>query len=400
MPVELFHGDCLSALATMPDNSVDSCVCDPPYGLSNHDPQDVIDCLSAWVRGEEYRPDKKGFMNRSWDAWVPGPEVWREVMRVLRPGGHLLAFAGTRSMDLMSMAIRLGGFELRDSIGHCHDGDAAPLMAWVYSSGMPKSKNVALMIDKAAGHGNRGRAIPTASDHLPYGQYAEQRLTPNPVGAYEAKTDAARPYAGFGTGLKPAWEPIIVARKPLIGTIAANVTRHRTGAYNIDACRVPVEGRPEVEGRWPANVVLDGSEAVEDAFAAYGEKSSGKPGTRRKAHDTHSMSGRLNPLGREEVGYADTGSASRFFYCGKATTADRAGSDHPTVKPVSLMRYLVRLVTPPGGTVMDIFGGSGTTGQAAVEEGFNAILCEREDEYVADISHRLALYMENEVRRV
>jgi len=111
MPVELYHGDCLAALATMADNSVDSCVCDPPYGLSDHKPQDVIECLSAWIRGEEYRPQKTGFMGRSWDAWVPGPEVWREVLRVLKPGGHLLAFAGTRSMDLMSMAIRLAGFE-------------------------------------------------------------------------------------------------------------------------------------------------------------------------------------------------------------------------------------------------------------------------------------------------
>jgi len=404
MPVELYHGDCLAALATMADNSVDSCVCDPPYGLSDHKPQDVIECLSAWIRGEEYRPQKTGFMGRSWDAWVPGPEVWREVLRVLKPGGHLLAFAGTRSMDLMSMAIRLAGFELRDSIGYCHDGGTAPLMAWVSSSGMPKSKNVALMIDKSLGHGNRGRAVPTASKHLPSGTYAEEKLTSNIVGAYEARTPEGKPYEGFGTGLKPCWEPILIARKPMIGTIAQNVLAYGTGAYNIDACRVPIDAAEEAEegglGRWPANVIRDDSEAVEAAFAAFGEKASGKPGTRRRAHQTHSMEGRLNMLGRPEIGYADKGSASRFFYCSKASKEDRAGSKHPTVKPLSLMRYLCRLVTPPGGTVLDIFGGSGTTGQAAVEEGLNAILCEREDEYVADICHRLALYMEHEPKKV
>lgn len=139
--VDLRRGDCLELLRTLPDSSVDSCVTDPPYGLSEHSTDEIVACLAAWIAGQPYTPKGKGFMGRAWDAWVPGPEVWREVLRVLKPGGHVLAFAGTRSMDLMCMAIRLAGFELRDSIGYAHDGGGAPLMAWTYGSGFPKSRD-------------------------------------------------------------------------------------------------------------------------------------------------------------------------------------------------------------------------------------------------------------------
>lgn len=224
--------------------------------------------------------------------------------------------------------------------------------------------------------------------------------------------------------LRPNWEPVIVARKPLIGTIAENVLRHGTGAMNIDACRVPVDpdtdasqlrtmqrgqrtedtagqvwglskngpDAPQVvrpDGRWPANVIHDGSDEVMEAFAVFGEKTSGKPGVRRKPHETHSMSGRLALSGQPETGVGDSGSAARFFYCAKATKTDRADSKHPTVKPIALLRYLTRLVTPPGGAVLDPFAGSGTTLQAAAEEGFLSLGIEREADYCADIRRRM-----------
>lgn len=147
----LLTGDCLESLRKMPDNSVDSIVTDPPYGLSDHKPADVAACLTAWLAGKPYTARKKGFMGKTWDSWVPGPEVWRECLRVLKPGGHLLAFAGTRTMDLMSMAVRLSGFELRDSIGYAHDGGGAPLMAYCYGTGFPKSADVSKQIDKRGG---------------------------------------------------------------------------------------------------------------------------------------------------------------------------------------------------------------------------------------------------------
>jgi site-specific DNA-methyltransferase (adenine-specific) len=140
-PYTLHHGDCLDVLRGMADNSVDSVVCDPHYGLSDHKPAEVLACLKAWIAGEPYIPKGKGFMGKKWDAWVPGPEIWRECLRVVKPGGHLLAFAGTRSMDLMSMAVRLAGFELRDSIGYAHDGGGAPVLAWTFGSGFPKSRD-------------------------------------------------------------------------------------------------------------------------------------------------------------------------------------------------------------------------------------------------------------------
>ena len=198
--VTLYHGDCLEVLATLPDASVDAVVTDPPYGLE--------------------------FMGKEWDAWVPGPEIWRECLRVLKPGGHLLAFAGTRTQDLMGMAIRLAGFEIRDMI------------AWVYGSGFPKSKNVSLSIDKGEGFGNRGRAIPTASLNLPNGRFSTEKLKPNQVDEYLPRTEAARTWSGWGTALKPAFEPVTLARKPLVGTVAANVLEYGTGALNIDGGRI------------------------------------------------------------------------------------------------------------------------------------------------------------------
>ena len=336
--IDLKHGDCSDVLKALPDNSVDAVVTDPPYGLS--------------------------FMGKRWDYDVPSEDVWRECLRVLKPGGHLLAFAGTRTQHRMAVRIEDAGFEIRDMI------------AWLYGSGFPKSLDVSKAIDKAAGaertevvrSGVKSGVAPDGGVYakgLNAGFQQRELLAP--------ATDAARQWQGWGTALKPAMEPVTVARKPLIGTVAENVLAHGTGAINVDGCRVhsddaqggtytikrfapgasvnrdgiwkqDVEFTGEMKaGRWPANVIHDGSD--------------------------------------EPV--ALLGDAARFFYCAKASKKDRGeGNNHPTVKPTDLMRYLVRLVTPPRGVVLDPFMGSGTTGKAAVLEGFGFIGIEREEEYV------------------
>jgi site-specific DNA-methyltransferase (adenine-specific) len=288
--VEIVNGDSLLVLQLLDDNSVDAIVTDPPYGLS--------------------------FMGKKWDYDVPSEELWRQCFRVLKAGGHLLCFAGTRTQHRMAVRIEDAGFEIRDMI------------AWVYGSGFPKSLDVSKAIDKAAGHW-RGKAGEVVSDNgaMSGGNY-ERTPKGDPI------TAAAVAWQGWGTALKPALEPITVARKPLIGTVAENALQHGTGAINVDGCRVGE--------RWPANFIHDGSEQVTDLL----------------------------------------GSAARFFYCAKASKRDRdEGNHHPTVKPTDLMRYLCRLVTPPDGIVLDPFMGSGSTGKAAVLEGFRFIGIEREEEY-------------------
>ena len=340
MTVTLFLGDCLDALRQLPDASVDAVVTDPPYGLS--------------------------FMGKRWDYDVPSVEVWSECLRVLKPGGHLLAFAGTRTQHRMAVRIEDAGFEIRDMI------------AWVYGSGFPKSLDVSKAIDKAAGakrevlseRENRSSFDPNAEGGGGFQRGTIQITAP--------ATDAARQWQGWGTALKPALEPITVARKPLSGTVAETVLAHGTGALNIDGCRVgraaddvsgwsqsgsnasenramsganyAREAKPDADGRWPANLIHDGSEEVTGLL----------------------------------------GEAARFFYCPKASKKDRdADNNHPTVKPTDLMRYLCRLVTPPGGTVLDPFMGSGSTGKAAVLEGFRFIGCEREANYLAIAQARI-----------
>src|SRR5699024_837442 len=270
----------------MPPESIDAIVTDPPYGLSNTDPGSVADTITKWAGGDrDYVPTGRGFMGKSWDAFVPPPAVWDECLRVLKPGGHMVVFAGSRTHDLMGLSIRLAGFEMRDSL------------AWLYGSGFPKSHNVSLSIDKAQGHANRGRAIPTASSYQASDTDQKNKLTSNKVEAYAAKTDEAKAWEGWGTALKPAFEPIVLARKPLAEkTVARNVLAHGTGAINVDACRiamsdedravinnmggfgqagwrgqgsvtyntnnpdnpmVPIGAKAHSAGRWPANVLLD-----------------------------------------------------------------------------------------------------------------------------------------------
>ncbi len=422
MKYELKHGDCLDVLRSLPTASIDAVVTDPPYGLS--------------------------FMGKKWDYDVPAVDVWAECLRVLKPGGHLLAFAGTRTQHRMAVRIEDAGFEIRDMI------------AWVYGSGFPKSLDVGKAIDKRGGYPqlaatigaeikaarvSRGLTVGECDKRFcggttnwswfegrPVGQRAptpdtfakiaaewpelaelaamvdeaerevvgkktagiakpgeRDRHTIGASGAVVINitapaTDAAKQWQGWGTALKPAMEPITVARKPLDGTVAENVLTHGTGGINVDGCRV---GR-DADGRWPANLIHDGSAEVTGLL----------------------------------------GDAARFFYCAKASKTDRdegcegleaihrangnkwtdqdyrvangerppsaesgpRRNHHPTVKPTALMRYLCRLVTPPGGVVLDPFMGSGSTGKAAMLEGFRFVGIERDASYFEIAGARIA----------
>jgi DNA modification methylase len=419
--ITLHCGDCREVLATLPDGSVDAVVSDPPYGLS--------------------------FMGKRWDYDVPSVEVWQQCLRVLKPGGHLLAFAGTRTQHRMACRIEDAGFEIRDMI------------AWVYGSGFPKSLDVSKAIDKGTGE-NRARqlrftewmrstgitaeqinaatnsnmashyltdkqqpAIATADmfdamrPYLPevpeeierlvaertgieWTAYKQREVVGKGTGAISTRkelkndkgtvwgadssefditapaTEAAKQWQGWGTALKPALEPVTLARKPLEGTVAANVLQYGTGAINVDGCRVcdgseTGNAKPlyvannanrvygncmgggawdNTAGRWPANFIHDGS--------------------------------------REATGIL--GEEARFFYCPKTSQSERGkGNNHPTVKPIDLMRYLCRMVTPPGGVVLDPFAGSGSTLLAARREGFRAIGIELNPEYCQIIRSRL-----------
>mgnify|MGYP000173823186 CR=1 FL=1 len=372
----IHRGDCLATMRTMPDNSVDSIVTDPPYEL--------------------------GFMGKSWDASgiAYNVEMWREALRVLKPGGHLLAFSGSRTYHRMACAIEDAGFEIRDQI------------MWVYGSGFPKSLDVSKAIDKAAGAVREVvgfDAAKAAQQTAKKGTEAYGDFAGSSGDITIPATDAARQWEGWGTALKPAHEPICVARKPLVGTVAANVLAHGTGALNIDGCRVPAEkatgwggggsalyegglsrdggeARLQHVGRWPANLIHDGSDEV---LALFPESSTtGARTAKSKAATVEGTTWLAD--NHQSTEYTDSGSAARFFYCAKASKADRGeGNTHPTVKPTNLMAYLCRLVTPPGGVILDPFTGSGSTGKAAVREGFRFIGCELSDEYAAIAEARM-----------
>ncbi len=387
--VILYAGDCIEVMARMPEASVDAIVTDPPYGLE--------------------------FMGKDWDGFgTPlGFQTWteawaREAFRVLKPGGHLLAFAGTRTYHRMASGVEDAGFEIRDCI------------AWMYGSGFPKSLDVSKAIDKAAGAereivGNeRNYGASKADDgKKAYGDYAGEWNVTTPA------SPAAQKWNGWGTALKPAFEPVVVARKPLIGTVAQNVLEHGTGALNIDACRIPsddgfekawdkpvstnigagkyvntekshtidLSGNRPVGGRWPANIALDATAAAM-LDQQSGTTTSGAAGRKGSSGFADGYDGEY------DVPYGDTGGASRFFYTAKASRQDRnaggADNTHPTVKPTELMRWLIRLVTPPGGIILDPFGGSGSTGLAARAENVRCILIEREPEYLNIIRQRLS----------
>lgn len=363
---QLINGNSLDVLKTLPDNSVDAIVTDPPYGLSQHSQGDIVNALTAWLAGEEYTHGKAGFMGKDWDSFVPSPMLFKECLRVLKHGGHMLCFAGARTQDLMSLSIRLAGFEMRDAC------------LWLYGSGFPKGHNIAKGIDKKLGI--KRKVVGYNPNHRGESQY-NNRFT-KALGQNGELTEASSPEAkrweGWNTNLKPAYEPIIMARKPLDGTVVNNVLKHGVGGLNIDACRVgsseddlkslyraTIENNSEQSwkntskqivqnpialelGRYPANIILDGSEDVEALFP----------------NDTQ-----------------------RFFYCAKASKRDRdegleGMNGHPTVKNTALMRHLVRLVTPKGGIVLDPFMGSGSTGKACMYEGMQFIGVELNPKYV------------------
>jgi DNA modification methylase len=397
--VTVHHGNCLDILPTLPDCSVDSVVTDPPYGLSNQ--PDMMEVLKHWMNGDDYQHNGSGFMGKTWDSFVPGPAVWREVFRVLKPGGHLLSFGGTRTYDMMVLAIRLAGFEIRDSIVY-----------WHYASGFPKSLDVSKAIDKAAGA--EREVTETIPDRWAGKGNVLQRSTQaerTEAHITAPATDAAKQWEGWGTALKPAVEPVVVARRPLIGTVAANVLQHGTGALNIDGTRIegywkpvgpsakggksggimgkPVPGKggeAHALGRWPANVIFDPDAATELDRQQDGASRFFYIAKPSKAERNAGLDGLPKRNKYQAGGVGGTGGKRDVA---EAVNATPAANHHPTVKPLTLMRYLVRLVTPPGGTVLEPFAGSGTTLMAATMEGFNSIGIEMTDDYLPIIEGRV-----------
>jgi len=478
MTYTLHTGDCRDVMATLPAESVDAIVCDPPYGLS--------------------------FMGNGWDHGVPGVDFWVEALRVLKPGGHLIAFGGTRTYHRLAVAIEDAGFEVRDCL------------MWLYGSGFPKSLDVSKAMDKQKdnreeiarvvhwlenarikacvsraevethfGTVNIGQGfftvtegskprVPTWNQWLELkkllslndemdkevwrlnglkgkpsenfkrrevighhdekstpGGFGENRFSFTTKAITAPNTELAKEWQGWGTALKPAYEPAILARKPLRGTVSDNVAQWGTGGLNIDGCRVGDEvlseqkaGQakigtferhnmitPQRVGRWPANVILD-----EEAAAALDEQSgvtkSGKPGRRRESSGLFGLGGD----GGLNVSHGDSGGASRFFYTAKASRSEREiglqggekklsgvkalrdndranhprANHHPTVKPIALMRYMIRLVAPRGAVVLDPFMGSGSTGCAAMVEGMQFIGIDITPEYIDIARRRLA----------
>lgn len=386
MTYQLFIGNNLEILPTLPDNSIDSIVTDPPYEL--------------------------GFMGKKWDSSgiAYSVELWQQCLRVLKPGGHLLAFSGSRTYHRMVVAIEDAGFEVRDMI------------SWISNKTFPKSLNIGKAIDKAAGierevlrWEKRPFKINNGPSKAEYNQIHTNTMDSDGYGTTPITapaTDEAKQWEGWGTGLKPTVEPIVMARKPVEGTIANNVLKYGTGGLNIDASRIGTElitttngkgfagsfeggvntnGGNIHEGRWPANIILD-EQAAELVDEQSGEVK-GNPG----AQQTTAFRFMNETTGKQALvqgNRKDTGGASRFFYVAKASKRDRnegleLANNHPTVKPTALMEYLVKLVTPPNGTVLDPFTGSGSTGKAAILQGFNFIGIEMTEEYVPIIEGRL-----------
>lgn len=428
--VQFEQGDMLEVLRQYPDDCFDSCVCDPPYHLTSIVKRFGGEDSAPAQFGKDgaYARASRGFMGKTWDGGDVAfrIEAWAEVYRVLKPGAYVLAFSGSRTYHRMACAIEDAGFEIRDQI------------MWVYGSGFPKSHDVSKAIDKAAGAERERIAGPKSGGMAALNKgnaahgYREAAYYDdgNMMLSNEPATEAAQQWQGWGTALKPAHEPICFARKPLIGTVAENVLAHGTGAINIDGCRVATD--PAVDdprlggvgawktdkaaknvyeggyagedipssalGRFPANFIHDGSEEV---LAAFPNASGQLPavGPQHGAMASVNVYGDYGPRNDFQP-RNDSGSAARFFkacppadgerlmYCAKASRSERAGSAHPTIKPLALMRYLCRLVTPPDGLVLDPFAGSGTTGEAAVVEGFRAVLIDLSEDTRSDLAAR------------
>jgi site-specific DNA-methyltransferase (adenine-specific) len=360
---KLINGDCIEEMKKMDANSIDSIVTDPPYEI--------------------------GFMGKKWDntGIAYNKEVWKQALRVLKPGGHMLAFSSTRTYHRMVCSIEDSGFEIRDQL------------AWIYGSGFPKSKNMGVMVDKKNGVKARGKAIPVASTHFPTGKYADgkEKLTGNDLAGveYKPETDEGKKWNGWGTALKPAQEPIVLARKPISeSTIAKNVIKYGTGAIDIDNSRVATE--TDDKGRWPANIIHDGSAEVMELFP----DAKGAVSNSRKSKTGNGPAGIYCGTSEVKAGYNDNGSAARFFYCAKANKQDRNNGDakniHSTVKPTMLMQYLVRMITPKGGTILDPFNGSGSTGKAAMILGeYNYIGIDLSADYITISKARIEQAIKN-----
>lgn len=446
--VILRPGDCLEVIRLIPDGSIDAIVTDPPYALVSIAKRFGSETAAPAQHGTDgaFARASRGFMGKEWDTGdvAFAVEFWRECMRVLKPGGYVVAFSGTRTYHRLACAIEDAGFEIRDQVAYALASDeyasafmdslndeqraafvrlldeTAPTgqLAWAYGTGFPKAHDVSKAIDKHLGVDRKvvgKETLPNDmrnSGLLNAGKGGERPAYERDV--TEAGSAEAAEWEGWKSALKPAWEPIVMARKPLDGTIAENILKHGTGALNIGATRIDAEkvtgwggaaggsrervctpgnkegdARP-VQGRFPANIVHDGSEEVLAAFPA----AAGQQGTVTGLEPSPASGGAVTGK-RERVAslppIGDGGSAARFFYSAKADKDDRLRSDHPTVKPVDLMQWLVRMVCRKGGVVLDPFAGTGTTGQAAFYEGCDAVLIEREPEYQADIAFRMKL---------
>lgn len=432
--------NCLETMKRMPDNSVDAIVTDPPYGLS--DAPDPYEVMKSWIDRGYHEVSGKGFMAKEWDAFVPQPVIWKECLRILKPGGYLLAFASTRTQDWMTMALRFAGFDITTSV------------YWCFGSGFPKGLNISKAIDKLQGNEQPvvGKYQPPNGKEWNLEQADDESVDAAP-GTFTASgrrtlditapvSDDAKKWQGWNTQLKPSVEPITVARKPIEKgmSIAENVLKWGVGALNIDGCRVGVSGARNngrqidsdiygrlgsidpidyKTGRYPSTLIHDGSDDVVDLFP---NTTSGAMKREVDAYGGDSTTGFLRGRSGPSNQHGDAGSAARFFYCAKATNVDREeGLDgferkfsptmgngiggkehdpesatkktniHPTVKSTALMRYLCRLVTPVGGLVYDPFSGSGSTGKAAMLEGFEFIGSELDVSY-AEIANARILY--------
>ena len=381
----IVNADCLEAMKKLPDNFIDAVVTDPPYGLS--------------------------FMGKDWDHGVPGVAFWKEALRITKPGGHIVAFGGSRTYHRLTCAIEDAGWEIRDCLG------------WLYSSGFPKSMDISKAIDKKLGAkrteviGTRHRNVKPYDDSNGWNEN-------NTSGDYQYMAPAseeAKKWDGWGTCLKPAFEPIVLARKPVEGTVADNVLKYGVGGLNIEECRVPFESdedkasaKPqgkatskvgalaggvendrkrteftpkEVSGRFPANIIHDGSDGVLEVFP-----DNVKGGTWNTTKGARHFNN--NGAATDFENHGDdksTGSAARFFYCAKASKKEKGKDNiHPTVKPIALMEYLVKLIAPKGSIVLDPFMGSGSTGVAAIKLGRRFIGMEKEPEYFKIAEKRLS----------
>jgi DNA modification methylase len=454
----ILHGDCLEKLRELDDNSIDAVVTDPPYGLSKE--PNIVEVLTKWLAGEDYNHRGGGFMSKEWDAFVPGPSIWREVFRVLKPGGHVLCFAGTRTQDLMTISLRLAGFEIRD------------IIEWLYFSGFPKSMDVGKALDRRKGGGtlvdevcaylrqkrdekglknqdiDRLLGLRTGDFHYFAKSHSNSMIPPlhqykrlkeilelddrydelieaaerekigektvngeeGTAGGYKngiaslrnsnitekriiditaPATDLAKKWDGWGTALKPAHEPIILARKPIEKNVAYNVEKYGTGAININGCRIWDENKA---GRFPANCITTERDAFFSKYFNITPPELSKKASKKDRNSDWRGEEISLPL-REKVFGNDKGDG---FGRGLSNSKHPTRNNHPTVKPTDLMAWLVRLITPPGGVVLDPFAGSGSTLVAAKREGFNYIGIERESEYVEIARARVGEEIEKE----